>query len=110
MTNQRYAHNGLAGCVQQRRARQTRTLVGVYHGEQAGMEPDSESPWIMRRQRPDPSLRLCERLLQPVADRRVRARFVRCSASLAGWKRWQRHDRPSHRSRTRHARHCRTVA
>ena len=32
-----YSFNGLAGCVQQRKARQTETLVGVYHGEQAGM-------------------------------------------------------------------------
>lgn len=35
----RYAANGLAGCVEQRRVRQTGTLVGVYHAEQAGLDP-----------------------------------------------------------------------
>ena len=38
-----YSHNGNAGCVQQRRARQTGTLVGVYHGLQSGLERDG---WI----------------------------------------------------------------
>lgn len=42
----RYAHNGLAGCVQQRRARSTGTLVGVYHGVQSGMETDAVEPWL----------------------------------------------------------------
>lgn len=42
----RYAHNGLAGCVQQRRAKSTGTLVGVYHGEQSGMETDPAEPWL----------------------------------------------------------------
>ena len=41
-----YHHNGLAGCVQQRKARATGTLVGVYHGEQSGMECDPDYPWI----------------------------------------------------------------
>lgn len=40
-----YSHNGLAGCVTQRKARQTGTLVGVYQANQAGMESDPETPW-----------------------------------------------------------------
>ena len=40
-----YSHNGLAGCVQQRIAQQTKSLVGVYHAEQAGMESDPSIPW-----------------------------------------------------------------
>lgn len=40
-----YSHNGFAGCVQQRRNRQTGTLIGVYHGVQAGLEDDPECPW-----------------------------------------------------------------
>ncbi len=45
-TLKEYAFNGLAGCVEQKKARQTGTLVGVYHGEQAGMEADPEAPWL----------------------------------------------------------------
>jgi hypothetical protein len=41
-----YAHLGLAGCVTRFRSRTTKTLVGVYHGAQAGMEDDPELPWI----------------------------------------------------------------
>lgn len=41
-----YAFNGLAGCVAQTKARQTGTLVGVYHGEQSGLEADLENPWV----------------------------------------------------------------
>ena len=41
-----YDFNGLAGCVQQRRNRITGTLVGVYHGEQSGMESDPDNPWV----------------------------------------------------------------
>ena len=41
-----YSYNGLAGCVSQTRARQTKTLVGVYHGEQSGMECDRDYPWV----------------------------------------------------------------
>lgn len=40
-----YSHNDLAGCVQQRRAQQTGTLVGVYHAAQAGLEDDPSLPW-----------------------------------------------------------------
>lgn len=35
-----YAFNGLAGCVVQRKARSTGTLVGLYHGEQAELDTD----------------------------------------------------------------------
>lgn len=52
-----YSFNGLAGCVSQSRSRitgkpmasspkATGALVGVYHGEQSGMEGDPDSPWI----------------------------------------------------------------
>lgn len=41
-----YDFNGLAGCVSQRKAQTTGTLVGVYHGAQSGMEMDPEYPWI----------------------------------------------------------------
>jgi hypothetical protein len=41
-----YDFNGLAGCVSQRKSRITKTLVGVYHGVQSGMEEDPENPWI----------------------------------------------------------------
>lgn len=40
-----YAFNGLAGCVIQRRSRETGTLVGLYHSLQSGMESDPELPW-----------------------------------------------------------------
>jgi len=39
-----YNHNGLSGCVKQFRSRATRTLVGIYHGEQAGL--DSDCQWL----------------------------------------------------------------
>ena len=42
----RYSHAGLAGCVQLRRARETKTLVGVYHGIQSGMEASPTEPWV----------------------------------------------------------------
>lgn len=41
-----YAYNGLEGCVVQRVARKTGTLVGVYHGLQSGIERDPETPWV----------------------------------------------------------------
>lgn len=41
-----YAHNGLAGCVQQRRCRASETMIGIYHGEQSGMEDDPSIPWV----------------------------------------------------------------
>lgn len=44
-TVREYAHNGLAGCVSQRRSRVTGTLVGIYCNEQSGMESDPETPW-----------------------------------------------------------------
>jgi hypothetical protein len=40
-----YAHEGLAGCVAQWRARETGTLVGLYHAVQARMESDPECRW-----------------------------------------------------------------
>ncbi len=40
-----YDHNGLAGCVEQRRNRITGFMVGVYHCVQAGMEDDPTIPW-----------------------------------------------------------------
>ncbi|NTX44847.1 hypothetical protein HT749_15680 [Burkholderia cepacia] len=36
-----YEHNGLAGCVEQRRSRITGHVVGLYNAKQAGMDPDS---------------------------------------------------------------------
>lgn len=41
-----YSFNDLAGCVEQRRSRETGTMVGLYHGDQAGMENDPEFPWL----------------------------------------------------------------
>lgn len=41
----KYAFNGLAGCVVQRVAQQTGTLVGVYHCEQSGYDTDPANPW-----------------------------------------------------------------
>jgi hypothetical protein len=41
-----YGFNGLAGCVTQRKNRKTGNLIGVYHGEQSGIESDPESPWV----------------------------------------------------------------
>lgn len=40
-----YNFNGLDGCVTQRKTRQTKTIVGVYQSEQAGMESDPALPW-----------------------------------------------------------------
>jgi hypothetical protein len=40
-----YSFNGLAGCVTQRRNQITRTLVGVYHASQAGLDNDPTTPW-----------------------------------------------------------------
>lgn len=41
-----YNFNGFDGCVIQRRARSTGTLVGLYNGEQAGMDTDDgAAPW-----------------------------------------------------------------
>lgn len=40
-----YNHAGRAGCVQLRRAQQTSTMVGIYHAEQAGMDPDGGA-WV----------------------------------------------------------------
>jgi len=41
-----YEHNGLSGCVSQTRSRLTGTLVGLYHGEQSGIESDPDVPWV----------------------------------------------------------------
>jgi hypothetical protein len=38
-----YRFEGYAGCVVRRKARQTGTLVGVYHNGQSGV--DSDVPW-----------------------------------------------------------------
>lgn len=42
----KYSHAGLAGCVQLRRARATKTLVGVYHGVQSGIDAEPSTPWV----------------------------------------------------------------
>jgi hypothetical protein len=36
-----YGHNGLAGCVEQRRSRITGSLVGLYEAGQAGLDEDA---------------------------------------------------------------------
>ena len=41
-----YSYNGLAGCVMQQRNRSTGFLVGIYVGDQAGMESDPATPWV----------------------------------------------------------------
>lgn len=41
-----YEFNGLSGCVTQFRSRATRTLVGIYHGVQSGIESDPDYPWV----------------------------------------------------------------
>lgn len=41
-----YCFNDLLGCVVQRHARQNGKLIGVYHGEQSGMESDPDFPWV----------------------------------------------------------------
>jgi len=41
-----YNHNGALGCVAQWTARDTGTLVGLYHGPQAGME-NEEDIWCV---------------------------------------------------------------
>lgn len=38
-------HDGKAGCVDQWVSRDTGTLVGLYHGPQAGMEVDPSALW-----------------------------------------------------------------
>lgn len=41
-----YSCNGLAGCVQQHHARSNGALVGVYQGDQAGLDTDNGThPW-----------------------------------------------------------------
>lgn len=45
-TPKQYNFNGLSGCVVQRVARKTGSIVGVYHGVQSGMENDPETPWV----------------------------------------------------------------
>lgn len=46
MTHRTYDFAGMAGCVVQRRAQQTGTLVGVYNSEQAGLEDDMSCAWM----------------------------------------------------------------
>lgn len=41
-----YSFNDLDGCVSQTRSRITETMVGIYHGEQSGMQDEPEYPWI----------------------------------------------------------------
>lgn len=36
-----YDFNGLAGCVEQRKSRASGLMVGLYHAEQAGMDPEA---------------------------------------------------------------------
>lgn len=43
--SKKYSFNDLAGCVVQRKARQTGTLVGVYNSEQAGLDDDPACSW-----------------------------------------------------------------
>lgn len=43
--HRQYDFNGLAGCVEQRRSRETGLLVGLYHAEQAGMDPEAGA-WV----------------------------------------------------------------
>lgn len=40
-----YGFNDLAGCVVQKKCRRTRTLIGIYHAEQAGIDCDEANPW-----------------------------------------------------------------
>jgi hypothetical protein len=40
-----YSVAGLAGCVEQRRNRVTKLLVGVYNSEQAGLDDDPSCKW-----------------------------------------------------------------
>lgn len=40
-----YSTNNLGGCVQQRKCRATKMLVGIYSSYEAGMESDPELPW-----------------------------------------------------------------
>lgn len=46
-TRKIYNHNGFEGCVAQWTSRDTKTLVGLYHGEQSGMETDPEALWCV---------------------------------------------------------------
>jgi hypothetical protein len=41
--SRQYNFNGIAGCVVQRRSRQTRRLVGVYKADQSDLS--NEMPW-----------------------------------------------------------------
>jgi len=41
-----YNHNGLAGCVSQRRSQKFKVLVGIYHAVQAGLEDDPTCIWM----------------------------------------------------------------
>lgn len=43
--NRVYNIEGKAGCVLQKKARQTGTLVGVYNAEQAGIDSEPTDPW-----------------------------------------------------------------
>ncbi len=42
-----YHFNGLAGCVEQWTARDTRTPMSLYHGPQAGIEDDPQGKWVV---------------------------------------------------------------
>jgi hypothetical protein len=41
-----YDYNGLLGCVSQHKSQKTKVIVGVYHGEQSGLDCDTETPWL----------------------------------------------------------------
>lgn len=43
----RYAHDGIPGLVQRRRARSTRALISLYHAEQAGIDTKNGEPWVL---------------------------------------------------------------
>lgn len=69
-----YGYGGLAGCVIQRMARQTRTVVGVYHAEQSGIDTDAGLPWTT----------VCETHHCSVAHATLRTALFH-SSDPAGW-------------------------
>ena len=47
MIRKQYGAHGLAGCVQITKSRATGLRLGIYHGEQSGLEcGDRENPWV----------------------------------------------------------------
>lgn len=41
-----YSFDGLAGCVVRFRSMATKSLVGIYHGAQSGLDADPETPYV----------------------------------------------------------------